>query len=192
VILPKVETVDSNTAKLLREYLAGGGKLILEGEKPTMADARPYDFSWLEGNMTFEELFAEQEITVRNPRGEKVEDCRVMAREFNGKRFFFLANIGPTRYSDLRVTVKNCDNLVKLDISTLTTSPVYGERQADGSFLAACHLDDSESFILVESDEHAARPISKHPPIEPSVFLPPKHLKLLERPENSMTFDRVS
>ncbi len=192
VILPKVETVDSSTASLLLEYLAGGGRLILEGEKPTMADARPYDFSQLEGNMTFKELFDAQEIIVRNVKGELVNDCRVMVRELDGKRFFFLANIGPTRYADLRITVKNCDNLVRLDISTLTTSPVYGEKQADGSLLVACHLDDSESFILVESDEHAPLPIKELPPIEPSVFLPPKQMQLLERPENTMTLDCVS
>jgi hypothetical protein len=53
-------------------------------------------------------------------------------------------------------------------------------------------LDDSESFILVESDEHAPLPIKELPPIEPSVFLPPERMRLLERPENTMTLDCVS
>ena len=115
-----------------------------------------------------------------------------MAREFDGKRFFFLANIGPTRYKDVRISVKNCDNLVKLDISTLKTSPVYGEKQADDSFLVACHLDDSESFILAESDEHRPLPIEELPPIEAPHFLPPKQMALLEPPENAVTLDSVT
>ncbi len=192
VILPKVETLDSSTVALLREYLENGGKLLLEGELPTLMDARPCDYSWLADNLTFEELFAEQEITVRKTDGSLVNDCRIMAREFEGKRFFFLANIGTTNYGDVRIRVKNCENLVKLDISTLTTSPVCGERQANGDFLVACSLNDSDSFILVESDEHTPLPLSAFSAEDAPFFLPPKQMRLLERPENTVTLDAVS
>ena len=192
VIIPRLESLDLSTVDLLKEYVKNGGKIVLEGEKPTLANARPYDYSWLEANMTMKEVYEAQDLVLRTAAGEILSDGRVMARVLDGKRYFFVSNMGLGCHEDLRIRVKNCDNLVKLDISTLATSPVYGEKQKNGDFLMACNLITSESFILAESDEHAALPLADFSPTEAPCFLPPATVRFVEQPENTMTLDAVS
>ena len=192
VVVPRVESLDSNTVSLLKEYLQNGGKLVLEGECPTLVDARPADYSWLCANMTMDELLSAQELTIRTASGENISDCRVMARVLDGKRLFFVTNISGWEYRDLRLRIKNCDSLVRLDISTLKLSPVYGEKQADGDFLMALDLAGSESFILVEDDNPMPLPLKTFFEKTTPFFLPPRTLRLAERPENTMTLDTIS
>jgi len=192
VLIPRVETLDLSTVSLLKEYVNNGGKIVLEGDLPTLADARPADYTWLRANMTMDELLTAGDAVIRTATGENLSDCRVMARVLDGKRLFFVTNIGQGSYEDVRIRVKSCENLVKLDISTLKTSPVYGEKQANGDFLAAFNLVGSESFILVESDDLAALPLGEFCAKDAPFFLPPKSVKLLETPENTMTLDKIS
>ncbi len=192
VLIPNVESLDSSTVALLKEFAANGGTVILEGNPPTLADARPADYSWLEATMTLDGLLESQELTVRTATGENLDNCRVMARIKDGKRFFFVTNMGGGRYEDLRIRVKHCENLVKLDISTLAVLPVYGEKQPGGDFLMALNLVGSESFILVESDEAAPLPLANFCAADAPCFLPPKTLTLLDQPENTVTLDTVS
>ncbi len=192
VIVPKVESLDSSTVSLLKEYAGNGGRIVLEGELPTLVDARPADYSWLISTMTMDEVLASQDLTIRTTAGENISDCRVMVRVLDGKRFFFVTNIGLGHHEDLRIRVKDCENLVKLDISTLMTSPVYGEKQADGGFLVACNLTGSESFILAESDEIVPLPLADFSAQEAPFFLPPKALRFMEKPENTVTLDTIS
>ncbi len=192
VLIPKVESLDASTAKLLKEYAANGGKIILEGELPTLVDARPADYSWLKANMTMEELLAGEDMVARLADGTNLPFLRAMNRKIDGKRVFFLSNMSANEYKDVRVRVKNCKNLVKLDIRKLETSPVYGEVQANGDFLMYCNFADSESMLLVESDECAALPLADFSAEDAPFFLPPTILRFVEKPENTLTLDTVS
>ncbi|MBE6662624.1 MAG: hypothetical protein E7606_05005 [Ruminococcaceae bacterium] len=192
VLIPKVESLDSSTAKLLKEYAANGGKIILEGELPTYVDARPADYSWLKATMTVDELLAEEDMIARLADGSNLTTLRAMNRKVDGKRIFFLSNISSAEYKDVRVRVKNCKNLVKLDILTLEPSTVCGEVQTNGDFLMHCNFADSESMLLIESDECAALPLADFTTEDAPYFLPPKTVRFVERPENTLTLDTIS
>ena len=40
----------------VKEFVKNGGKIYIDGEAPTLIDAREADLSWLKSNMTFDEL----------------------------------------------------------------------------------------------------------------------------------------
>ena len=192
VLIPQMETLTSSTVALLKEYTAGGGKIILAKDKPSLTDARPADYSWLRPNMSMEELFAEQILIAKNEDGTNLPDIRVMSRIISGKRVFFVTNIAHQKHYGVRVTVKNCQNLVKLDVLTLKASPVYGEKLSDGNFLMLCNIDDSEAFLLVEDDCFEPLSPSDFLASDTPVFLPPRNVKFVQKPENTLTLDVVS
>ncbi len=190
IVLPEVETLDASTASLLREYLQNGGRLIMLGKAPTLMEARPSELSWLVGNMSFEQWIAEAELSARTPEGSPIPDLRVMGRLYQGKRFFFVTNIRKATHR-VRITVQNCDSLVKLDPRDLSLSPVFGEKDENGSFTAAFVIGDSESFLLMEDETIKPLPLSSLPSKRPPVFLPPAEMKLSKHPTNQMTLDSV-
>ncbi len=191
ILLPEVETLDESTAALLRQYLANGGKLILMGKKPTLSEAREADYSWLSGNMSFDELLCEAAITIRDEKGEYIPDIRVMGRMIEGKKLFFITNVRKKFLGGIHITVKDCNRLVKLDPRDLTTSAVHGESRGK-DFTMLCNLCDSESFILAESDAHAPLSLADFCPSESPFFLPPAKMSFSKKPINTMTLDTVS
>ena len=59
VVIPAVETLSSNTAKLLKKFVENGGKVYCQSDIPTRIDGREADLSWLKPNMNFEVLKGE-------------------------------------------------------------------------------------------------------------------------------------
>jgi hypothetical protein len=192
VLIPKMETLTSSTVALLREYAKNGGKIILADGLPTLKDARPADYSWLKANMTLEELYAEQALIITQADGTNVPDLRVMSRIIDGKRVFFVTNIAHEQYHGVSITAKDCQSLVLMDILSLKSRPVHGEKQADGSFRILCNIADSEAFLLVEDDSRSALPLSDFCAEDAPVFQPPKHVGFASKPENTLTLDTVS
>lgn len=191
VVIPDVETLDAHTVSLLRDYVTNGGKIWLSGQTPTRMDARPADLSWLRSNMTFEELKDTEEITA-TADGHRIPDLRFMTRRTEQGRLIFVTNIRTDSHEKVRITVRNCKNLVKLDILTLTPSPVCGETMNDGTFCALLDIGDSDSFMLIESDELPARPLSAYSAPREAVFLPARHATFATRPVNTLTLDTLS
>ena len=190
VVVPDVETIDSSTASLLREYVKNGGIILLAGQVPSRIDARPADLSWLSSNVTFEELTRTEEVSA-TCAGVSVPNLRITTRRTESGRIIFLTNLQSDIYRDVTVAVQSCKNLVKLDLLTLTPSPVYGEEK-DGVFYATVDVGDSESFMLIESDEIPALPTKERPRSAADIFLPARHATLLSRPVNALTLDTLS
>ena len=59
VILPEMDTLDENTAALLRDFLAAGGRLAMAGAAPTRINARKSDaLAFLRANTTLDVILA--------------------------------------------------------------------------------------------------------------------------------------
>ena len=188
VIVPDVESIDASTAKILKEYLASGGKLILSGQTPSLCGARPADLSFIKANMTLSELFAAQQASAR-ANGENCPSLRLQTRVVDGGRLIYVTNVKKDALPGVRLRVKNCENLVRLDLSDLKVSAVAGRRLADGSFEADFDLAGSESFLLVED---GSVPALGAAPGKPASFRPPKgKTKPVSRTVNALTLDRV-
>jgi hypothetical protein len=90
----------------------------------------------------------------------------------------------------VEITVKGCKNLVKTDILSLAPQKLCGEC-VGSDFKALVSLDDSESFVLIESDEIIAAPISEHKGFA-DTFKLDGEFKFVKKPVNSMNLDVVS
>lgn len=191
VVIPDVETLDASTASLLRDYMANGGKIWLAGQTPARIDARIADLSWLKSTISFDDLRDNEEI-VATLDGERISDLRLMTRRTENGRLIFVTNIRNGVYEKVKIAVRNCKNLVKLDILTLVPSPVYGEASEDGTFCALVDVRDSESFMLVESDDLPALPMARYAPSNRESFLPSRHAVLVKRSVNTLALDTLS
>jgi hypothetical protein len=148
------ETISQNTARILKEFIKNGGKIYIDGEAPTLVDAREADLSWLKSNMTFDELKGEQEVEI-SADGASLSCIRAQTRKTENGRIIFVTNFTKNRFEGVEITVKNCKNLVKTDILSLAPQKLCGECKGN-DFRALVSLDSSESFGLIESDDIAA------------------------------------
>ena len=160
VVIPKIETLSSNTAKLLKKFIENGGKVYCQGEAPTRIDGRVANLSWLKPNMSFDELKNERSVVITKG-GEAIPSVRIQTRKTENGRIIFVTNYTKNKFENAEITVKGCKNLVKLDILSLSPEKLCGEA-VGADFKAVVNLDNSESFMLIESDEIAASPISEH------------------------------
>ena len=188
VIIPAMETLSANTVKLLREFVANGGKVHLFSELPTMVDARPADFSWLRANTTFEDIRAAQEVVI-SKNGASIPDIRVMTRKTENGRVIFVTNYTKNAHEQVEIRVKGCRNLVKLDILSLAPKTLCGEVQ-NGDFVAMVNVESSESFMLIESDEIKAAPLSQFT-APAATFCPAGQFRFVKRPINTLTLDNL-
>lgn len=189
VVIPAVETLSSNTAKLLKKFVENGGKVYCQSDIPTRIDGREADLSWLKPNMNFEVLKGERDVIITKD-GEAVSSVRAQTRLTENGRIIFVTNYTKNKFEKLDVKVKNCKNLVKLDILSLSPAVLHGE-SVDGDFHAVVSLDDSESFMLIESDEIPAAPVCEHKGFA-ETFKLGGEFRFAEKPTNSYTFDNLS
>jgi len=189
VVIPKMETLSANTAKLLKQFIENGGKVYCDGDIPNRIDAREADLSWLKPNMSFEELKGEQEIVISKD-GANIPSVRSQTRKTENGRVIFITNYKKNRYENVEITVKNCGSLVKLDILSLAPVKLCGEKVGN-DFKAIVNLDNSESFMLIESDEIAPSPISEHRGFA-ETFTLNNEFRFATKPTNSINLDKLS
>ena len=189
VIVPAMETLSENTASLLRKFVENGGKVYLYSDCPTMIEARPADLSWLRANTSFEDIKAAQEIVIAKD-GKNIPDLRVRARKTENGRVIFVTNYTKNTHEGVEIRVKDCRNLVKIDILNLAPETLCGEA-CGNDFLAKVNIDASESFMLIESDEIAASPLADFT-APAKTFCPRGCFRFVKRPVNTLTLDNLS
>ena len=126
LVLPTVYTMDKNTERLVKKYVANGGKILLLGEKPGYIEGEPYDYPYLESNITFETL-KEKSVPFTVTGGKNV---RMSYRtDENGREFLYLMNTGKktsltvkrngfnsfNRYDILKDEYRSCGTEITLD-----------------------------------------------------------------------------
>lgn len=90
LVLPKVYVIDKKTDDVLRAFVAQGGKVLLLDEKPRFVDGVPSDFTYLESNITWEEIYATNTYKISSNSAY----LHTSLRTVNGKRYIFAVNVG--------------------------------------------------------------------------------------------------
>ena len=88
LVLPTCYTMGSHTEKLIRQYAENGGKVLLLGEKPGYLEGEPFDYSYLNSNITYEELKNTLPYVLR----ETVDGVHSVFRQGEKGKFLFVQN----------------------------------------------------------------------------------------------------
>ncbi|MBO5649229.1 MAG: hypothetical protein J6S76_04890 [Clostridia bacterium] len=186
VIVPETETLDASTASLLKEFLAGGGKLWCAGTRPTRIEGRVDDLAWLTDTASFEEIAAAAAVRVE---AEKKTDLRQMVRNTESGRLVYVFNRGEGAVNGVRITVDGVAGMVEIDPNTLEVKPVRGAVCGD-AFVIESDFEYAQSHVYLESSEVAPLPTVAAEQAAPIV--PDAPLALAEIPENQLTLDRFA
>lgn len=183
VILPKMKTMDKNTADMLKQYLANGGKLAVYGDTlPCCIDGKEADMSWLVPNTTIGDYCDENEIKVRYNNAEALM-IRVQARRLDdGKRLYYVLNLShKEEYKDVVFEIKGVDYMSVLDMETLEATGISAEK-TDCGIRFTLDFEKVQSYILVEEDM---------PKAEKKDLTPAEHteFKVADTIENAYTLD---
>ena len=101
VIVPGCRTLRSSTVTRLRKFAAGGGTLIIMGERPQLIDAAPAEYpeefaAAKQISFNAQELMRELEdirlVDMRDGRGVRADSYLYQMREMGQNRILFLAN----------------------------------------------------------------------------------------------------
>ena len=121
LILPHTLTMDDTTEKLLRDYVAQGGKVLVWGDKPAYLGGIPHNYDFLESNCTFEDILAAQPFSVAG-----TEHTLYSAyRRFEDVDFLLVQNFSMTDSCEQTFCFgENIRSFTKLDLLTMKTEQV--------------------------------------------------------------------
>ena len=190
VVIPAMDSLDSATAALLKEYLAGDGKLCLFGKTPTRIDGRRADLGWLKANCELCELQATADAVIAKD-GTNVPQLRLMARKTDDGRIFFVTNLTGEKLDDVQITVRSCPGLCTLDMNTLAYHMLPTKVDANGDCTVTLSFEDSEAYVLIEA-EGAVKPCTATARFLHREAIPLTNgFRLTQPVENAMTLDRA-
>ena len=132
VVIPfGMETMDKTTEALLKKYISNGGKVLIMGEKPTYLEGNEFSYSYLESNITIDEIKDNQFFKM-----EKTTDLvSNLFEDENGQKYAYLLNLGD-------------------DIDVEINAKGYKSLSVNGKiFTNKIHFDKYESKIIYFSNE---------------------------------------
>ncbi len=146
LILPKCYTMDVGTEKLIKEYYANGGKILFAFDKPTYLEGEEHDYSYIDGNVTLEDIEKAQPYklsTVTNGVFSTYRKCD----EYD---CLFVLNTDDDKVADCNISVDG--NLIEYDLVT------------DEEFLCngSVKLEPLQSKVFIVSKTHVAAVIKKN------------------------------
>jgi hypothetical protein len=158
LIIPTCYTMGAHTEKLIRQYVENGGKVLLLGEKPTYLEGKPYDYPYLNSNITYDEL--KQTLPCR--LAEPMDGVHATLRQSEVGTFLFVQNYSQESKT-LHYSLKDgYTSFRRWDLTDLSYKVVSTE----------VALKPSESCILVFSREEVPETVSKqilHLPVDATV-----------------------
>lgn len=138
LVIPKILTMGGHTEKLLRQFVKGGGKILLLDEKPEYLEGEPYDYSYLQSNITLNEITEAQPCIMENTNTELYCTYRI----YEGKPFLFVQNASAeTGYTQTFTLSKKYRSFVSLDPLTYEKKPLS----------LTIRLEKNESLLLFPS-----------------------------------------
>ncbi len=184
VVIPNVETLDSSTCVLLKEFIKNGGKIVSEGDLPTRIDGRTSNLSWLKPNADFDDILTSREAYITK-NNKAIRRMRLNVRTTENGRTFYLTNLTPEEIKNATLIIKNCNGVTNIDMLTLKEQGVKCKKI--GNDLAVT-LDfiDSGSFFLTEEKKKAYKKIEY---ADEKIKLSTKAFKLTSTPENTLVLD---
>lgn len=182
IVIPKMLCMDSSTVKLLKEYVANGGKIYIADEKPQYVDGVKADFDWLNSNMTYDELVSD-EYRVDNRETE----VRATYRKSEFGNFIYTVNLSASKSYNLTYTVKaNGANL--FDAETMEYLPLYFEKKGDFIDIPLNFIPGKSFIIMLDDDA----PSDEKPRDKQVAMTLDKNFKIKHTTNNSLTLDYVA
>ncbi len=123
LVLPHILAMDASTERLLRQYVAAGGKLLILGDVPACCEGEDWDFSYLSSNCTLEEIMAAQPFRME-PRSADIYVYNTY-RVWNGQPFMMLQNGTPSLTHTVTYHLGDgIRSFRKLDLLTMETKNI--------------------------------------------------------------------
>lgn len=158
VVIPACDTLDSSTVKLIREFMDNGGRVYtFKHHLPTRIDGVSADLSFLAAckdisdENVFTEFRNEGEVVVTLTEDVKKQDIRMVVRHTEYGKLIYITNLSDKEFFGIKVKVKDCCGLGRMNILTLDTSALRGKTIGDETEV---YLDirANESMVLYEYD----------------------------------------
>ena len=103
ILPPDILTIGKNTDRLLREYIANGGKIIVSGRRPVYLEGVKTDLSYLKSNATMDEIVKDNLYSLRAAGGK----VRHAARISDSLSVIAALNIDGKNTASCELNVKN-------------------------------------------------------------------------------------
>ena len=186
VVIPYCETIDQTTADLLKEYIACGGKVVLEGDAPYRIDGKEADLSWLKATATFEDILNDLDAYFIDT---KLTRTRLNIRYTKEGRVFYIANLTNEEKKNATLFIKDCKGVNEIDMLSLTEKAV-NFKKTDGGILITFDISDSSGFVFKEEN----KPLKFKPVLlsEEHVEISTDGFKFNNVPENYFALDFAS
>ncbi|MBQ5802194.1 MAG: hypothetical protein IIW27_04100 [Clostridia bacterium] len=174
VVLAKTDTIDASTAKLLKEYLANGGKILLLDGVPTRINGRVADTSFLQSNVTVEELRSRSSLVAKTVAGENYAPLRVMHRKTENGDLYYLVNLSDDD-TTLQITFREETDLFAYDLQT-------EESYAVDFNALSFRGGQSYLFLAGTAEEKSAPAVSVEEKLS-------TQMQFISKPENALTLE---
>ncbi|MCR5055397.1 MAG: hypothetical protein K6B54_00610 [Clostridia bacterium] len=196
VVLPKIYTIDGSTAKLLKEFIANGGKIAFFDEKPTRIDGRTADLSWLTANTTVDDIEKDLTCTVRTADGSVANGLRAMTRDTEFGKLYYITNISDRNYDDCIVTLGGASKVSELFIEQKDFESGKAVRKVDfkksgDKLVINTSFESGRSRLFIENpaDDEVAIAEDDLKTRDASGIKLDGLFKLEKKPENALTLD---
>lgn len=101
IIPPKLSTMGKYTEKCIRQFIANGGKLWVAEDGPCYLEGEDYDFSYMQSNVTLDDIVAMQEYFISYMGGT----LRSVCRSQDGKKVIMLLNTHTHETANVQIKV---------------------------------------------------------------------------------------
>lgn len=171
ILLPKIYLLEKSTDKLLREYVANGGKVLLLEDKPYLLEGERCEFEYLKSNVTLKDI--ETSLSYKATENENIRSSYRVDEE--GREFLYVVNVGD-KTEKVKFDFKNYSSFSSYDILTDSYSVIKKEFT----------LKEGDSKILYLSNEKAENEKKLQELILGGEF------KIVNKVENNLTVDYLS
>ena len=179
VVIPEMRNLDSSTVRLLKEYMANGGKLYLAGATPDLMDGDPTDLSFLQSNTDFDSIARAYAHFTRF--GTSV---RATLRYSEDGSFLYAVNLSANQAETIGFKLP-FGGVFKFDPMTKTCSSVEFTKTGDG-IAVELTLEAGESVVLFRDDSVESVPVAP----AANITLPLDRQMTIAAPvQNALTLD---
>ena len=182
VVLPEMDGLDGSTAALLREYMANGGRLYLQGKAPHLVDGEEADLGFLVSNTAFEDLTSPL-YSISAPGTE----VRSTFRRAGFGDFLYAVNL--SEEATFAVEYRFAAKGAKLfDLEARAYRPLFF-REIEGGIAVPLTFAPGQSVVIMLDDAaQSAAPAAE----EPAWRSLPLEACILSRDENTLTLDTAA
>ena len=169
LVIPICYTMGQHTENLIRQYIENGGKVLLLDEKPTYLEGELFDYTYLESNITYEQLKETLPYRLQEP----VVGVHSTLRQSEKGQFLFVQNYSKQRK---RVCYSLTEGYCSFERWNL-------ENMSSGIVSTDFTLEPDESCVLFFSDKEVIKPKTKeilHLPLEATVCEATENYLLLD------------